>query len=192
MSGVPARPDLPATPSLPDKIVALDEALAAVPHAFGGALALAYYADPRATVDIDINVFVPAQECAAVLRELPGGIAQPTGTRDAIVRDGQVRLWWDETPVDLFFDYAPVHADAARHRQNVPFAGASIPVLGPVELAVFKAMFDRTRDWADLEAMLAAGTLDVDSVAASLREMLGKDEARLSRLEEAVRRARQT
>lgn len=54
------------------------------------------------------------------------------------------------------------------------------------------AMFDRTRDWADLEAMVAAGTLDVDSVAASLREMLGKDEARLSRLEDAVRRARET
>jgi hypothetical protein len=65
-------------------------------------------------------------------------------------------------------------------------------VLGPVELAVFKAMFDRTRDWADLEAMVAAGTLDVDSVAVGLREMLGKDEARLSRLEDLVRRARET
>ncbi|MBA2428404.1 MAG: hypothetical protein H0V55_01590, partial [Thermoleophilaceae bacterium] len=60
------------------------------------------------------------------------------------------------------------------------------------ELAVFKAMFDRTRDWADLEAMVAAGTLDVDSVAVGLREMLGKDEARLSRLEDLVRRARET
>ena len=30
------------------------------PHAFGGALALAYYAEPRATIDIDLNVFVPA------------------------------------------------------------------------------------------------------------------------------------
>ena len=181
--------------TLAERILVLHRALAAaeVPHAFGGAIALAYWTlDPRGTGDIDINVFVPAQECAAVLRELPAGIAQPPATHDAIVHDGQVRLWWDETPVDLFFDYAPVHADAARHHQTVPFAGASIPVLGPVELAVFKAMFDRTRDWADLEAMVAAGTLDVDSVAVGLREMLGKDEARLSRLEDLVRRARET
>ena len=55
----------------------------------------------------------------------------------------------------------------------MPFAGTQIPVLGPVELAVFKAMFDRTRDWADIEAMVAAGTLDVDAVGAVLRSRLG-------------------
>lgn len=31
-----------------------------------------------------------------------------------------------------------------------------MPVLGPTELATFKAMSDRTRDWADIEAMLVA------------------------------------
>ena len=111
--------------TLAERILVLHRALAAaeVPHAFGGAIALAYWTlDPRGTGDIDINVFVPAQECAAVLRELPAGIAQPPATHDAIVHDGQVRLWWDETPVDLFFDYAPVHADAARHHQTVPLS----------------------------------------------------------------------
>src|SRR5262249_14713784 len=44
--------------SLPERILAIDRALVAVPHAFGGALALAYYAEPRATVDIDLNVFL--------------------------------------------------------------------------------------------------------------------------------------
>src|SRR4029079_9320585 len=48
--------------NLAERIVALDEALADVPHAFGGALALAYYAEPRATVDIDLNLFVPATD----------------------------------------------------------------------------------------------------------------------------------
>ena len=49
-----------------------------------------------------------------------------------------------------------------------------IPVLGPVELAVFKAMFDRTRDWADIEAMLSAQTLDVDETRAKLLELAGE------------------
>jgi len=33
---------------------------AGIPHAFGGAIALAYCTgEPRATIDLDINVFVP-------------------------------------------------------------------------------------------------------------------------------------
>ena len=177
--------------NLPDRLVALHEALTAggVSHAFGGAIALAYCTlDPRGTSDIDVNLFVSAADPARALRALPAPVAQPAGTHDTIVRDGQVRLWWDETPVDLFFDYAPVHADAARHRRTVPFAGTEISVLGPVELAVFKAMFDRTRDWADIEAMVAASSVDVDAVLASLQTMLGREDPRFARLDEAVRR----
>jgi hypothetical protein len=62
-------------------------------------------------------------------------------------------------------------------------------VLGPTELAVFKAMFDRTRDWADIEAMIAAGTLDTDAVRESLQTMLTDDDERFARLDEATRRA---
>lgn len=179
--------------TLAERLVLVHRALCAgdLPHAFGGAIALAYWTlDPRATSDLDVNVFVPAQESLPVLNALPDGIAKPAGTAGVIARDGQARLWWDDTPVDLFFDYAPVHADAARRRRTVPFADTEIPVLGPIELAVFKAMFDRTRDWADIEAMLAAGTLDVDAVKETLSSMLSADDARFERLDEAVRRSR--
>lgn len=178
--------------TLPERLIVLHKALARrrVPHAFGGAIALAYWThDPRGTSDIDVNVFVPAANASRVLAALPEGIDEPPGTAETIAREGQIRLWWDETPVDLFFDYEPVHADAERHRQMVPFAGIRIPVLGPIELAVFKAMFDRTRDWADIEAMIAAGTLDLDAVRAALRTMLAEDDERFERLDEAARRA---
>ena len=56
--------------SLPERIVDLDGALTDIPHAFGGALALAYYAEPRATVDIDLNLFVPADRYAEVAAPL--------------------------------------------------------------------------------------------------------------------------
>ena len=176
--------------TLPERLVELHRALTRhnLPHAFGGAIALAYWTlDPRGTSDIDVNVFVPVADCARALDALPEGIEQPKGTEERIHRDGQIRLWWDETPVDLFFDYAPVHADAARERQTVPFAGTEIPVLGPIELAVFKAMFDRTRDWADIEAMIAKGTLDLEAVREALRAMLGPEDRRLMRLDEAER-----
>jgi hypothetical protein len=179
--------------TLPERLLALHRALARhrIAHAFGGAIALAYATlDPRGTSDIDVNVFLPASECERALRALPAEVAQPEGTAETIARDGQIRLWWEETPVDLFFDYEPIHAAAAHHRRMVPFSGTQIPVLGPVELAAFKAMFDRTRDWADIEAMLVAETLDLDAVREALRTMLDAADARFERLDEALRRAR--
>lgn len=172
--------------TLPERIVAIHRALskAGLPHAFGGAIALAYATlDPRGTSDIDVNIFTPADAPERALAALPDGIEQPPGTAEVIARDGQVRLWWDETPVDLFFDYIPLHDEAARHRRTVPFEGEHIPILGPVELAVFKVMFDRTRDWADLEAMVETGTLDVVAVRKAVATLAGADDPRLARLD---------
>ena len=177
--------------TLAEKLVELHRALsrARLPHAFGGAIALAYVTrDPRGTNDIDVNIFVPAEEAARALTALPEGVEQPPGTAETIEREGQIRLWWEGTPVDLFFNYAPVHDEAALNRRMVPFEGEKIPVLGPVELAVFKIMFDRTRDWADLEAMAERGTLDFGAVRAALGGMIGADDQRLERLA-AVERA---
>ena len=180
--------------TLAERIVALHRALARgrIPHAFGGSIALAYWTlDPRGTSDLDVNVFVPAAKCARVLRALPEAIDQPDGTAEAVDRDGQVRLWWDGTPVDLFFDTSPLHGVAARHLRTVPFAGTEIPVLGPVELAVFKVLPDRTRDWADVEAMLVAETLDLDAVREALGDVLDDPrDPRFARLADADRRAR--
>lgn len=175
-----------------ERLIALHRALAGqrIPHAFGGAIALGYWTvDPRGTSDIDVNLFVPAADCERVLQALPDEITQPAETVEKIVRDGQVRLRWEGdvmTPIDLFFENVPVHADAERHSQIVPFGGIQIPILGPVELAVFKAMFDRTQDWADIEAMIAAGTLDVDAARTTLETMLGDKDPRLTRLAEVA------
>ena len=63
-----------------------------------------------------------------------------------------------------------------------PFAGAELPFLACSDLAVFKAFFDRTQDWADLEAMHEAGTLDVATVVGTLATFLGPDDERIARL----------
>jgi hypothetical protein len=178
--------------TLAEKLLELHRRLssAGIEHAFGGAIALAYWTlEPRGTRDIDVNVFVAAAQCEPALAALPPQIPHDADTVEAIRRDGQIRLWWHDTPIDLFFDYEPVHEQAARNRQTVPFEGEQIPVLGPVELAVFKAMFDRTRDWADIEAMAAAGNLDVDAVRDELEALIGKEDRRIARLQEALRRA---
>lgn len=171
--------------NLADKAVALHRSLekAGVPHAFGGALALAYFTlDPRGTSDIDLNIFVPAGKSESALAALPHQVQDPDGNLLRLAESGQARLWWGENPVDLFFNYLDLHDRAARNSREVPFEQGTIPILGPVELAVFKVMFDRTRDWADLEAMVAAGTLEIELVAEIVTGLVGADDARIARL----------
>ena len=90
-------------PSLADKVVALGESLneARIPYAIGGALALAYYAEPRVTIDIDLNVFVGVDRLDELLLALPDGVQASDEQATALHRDGQARLWWDDTPVDV-------------------------------------------------------------------------------------------
>lgn len=179
--------------SLPQRLLAIHHALAgaAVPHAFGGAIALAYYTlEPRGTRDLDVNVFIDQQYCRQALDAFPREVAVTDAQIEQILRDGQARLWWDDTPVDVFFDNLPLHRQAARHARTEPFAGTRIPILGPIELVVFKAMFDRTKDWADIEAVVAAGELDVPATRALLVELVGADDRRLTRFDESVRLGR--
>ena len=143
--------------SLARRIVELDHALASIPHAFGGALALAYYAEPRATIDIDLNVFVPVErfpDVATPLLDL--GAAVDDKVAELVRRDGQARVMWDGTPIDLFFAYDAFHEAAAKAVRTVPFADGTIPILSPEHLIVCKAVFNRAKDWVDIDAMLAA------------------------------------
>jgi hypothetical protein len=173
--------------SLPEKILAIHAALddAAVPHAFGGALALAWCTErARGTIDIDVNIFVDVTLAPEVLAALPDGVTWTDDDRAQIAREGQTRLWWDATPVDVFMNTTEFHAQAAGRARVEPFAGVSVPFLSCVDLAVFKAFFDRTKDWADLEEMAAAGSLDVDRVVGILVRYLGPADPRLDRLQQ--------
>lgn len=169
--------------TLPEKIVAIDGALTGVPHAFGGALALAYYAEPRATIDIDVNVFVPVAEAPAVLERLRGLGVAVDGPLDTVAREGQVRLWWERNPIDVFFSYDPFHDAARDAARTVPFADTEIPVLGADHLVVCKVVFDRPKDWVDIDALLGAGTaLDAGEVLRWVSRIAGPDDPRFARI----------
>jgi len=170
---------------LPAKMLAIHGGLASarIDHAFGGALALAWCTQQaRGTIDLDVNVFVGPDRTDEALAALPSGVIATNEERALLGRDGQARLWWATTPVDVFLNTTPFHEDVATRVRWEPFAGATLPFLGCQDLAVFKAFFNRTRDWADLEAMREAGTLDVPAVAGVLTGFLGGDDERVARL----------
>lgn len=174
------------TPPLPDKVTAIDRALAAarIPHAFGGALALAYYAEPRATIDVDVNVFVSPERHEDVAAALePLGVS-PADTA-TLLRDGQARWWWDETPIDLFFAYDPIHEAMAAGVRSVPFGDERIPILAPEHLIACKAVFDRPKDWLDIEQMLLlAEGLDPAAAREWIERVTGPGDPRLERFDE--------
>jgi hypothetical protein len=174
-----------AVPTLPQKIVAVHDTLASagLRHAFGGALALAWCtARARGTIDIDVNVFVSPARLDDVLAGLPDAVEASVEQRAQLATDGQTRLWWDETPVDVFLDTTPFHEAVGERVRWELFGERELPFLACRDLAVFKTFFDRTKDWADLEEMRDAGTLDVDAVVGVLTRYLGPDDQRIERL----------
>jgi hypothetical protein len=164
---------------LGDQLIAIHDALdcVGIPHAIGGAIALGYCTlEPRGTRDVDVNVFVGPERAREVFASLPQGVEFSGADLEQIERDGQVRLRWGVTPVDLFLSVLPFHDHVEAHIRSVPFEGRTIPVLGCTGLAVFKAMFGRPRDWVDIEAMIEARAIDLDEAKRWVLEMVGDDE----------------
>ena len=63
-------------------------------------------------------------------------------------------------------------------------------ILGADELLVFKAFFDRRKDWADIEEIVRAGAVDVHQAMGWLVDLLGTDDDRVERLRDLVREVR--
>lgn len=172
--------------SLTDKIARLHHAFhaAGLAHAFGGALALGWCTgNGRGTVDIDVNVFVTADQVDEVRAALPADVTCDDDRLKALARDGQARLDWQGTPLDIFLNTTAIHVEAARRVRWERFGGNSLPFLSCFHLALFKAFFNRAKDWADLEAMRTAGTLDVARLRATLAHHLGEDDERIRSME---------
>jgi hypothetical protein len=160
---------------------------ARIPHAFGGAVALAYYvAEPRSTRDIDLNVGVPVGDSGRVFAALPGGFVVPDDAVATVASRGQIRLSWEGVPVDLFFPQHDFHARVEADTSWVPFLHGRIPIISATHLVVFKALFNRSRDWPDVEAMLEAGVVDTDAALGWLARLVGADSDPYRRLTELV------
>lgn len=172
---------------LVEKLLAIHEALLAssLPHAFGGAIALAYCVEePRGTRDLDVNVFCDAGDAAKVLGALPDGVRVDEEDVTAVERDGQTRLFWDGVPIDVFLNNLPLHEEVAAAVVWVPLEGRQIPVLDCASLVVFKSFFARTRDWGDIEAVAVATPEDVETATRTVAELVGEEDASYERLAE--------
>lgn len=159
---------------------------ARLPHAFGGAIALAYcIEEPRGTRDLDVNVFIRPDRATVAIDAMPERVSVTPAKRAAAERDGQVRLWWEDTPIDLFFDTHDFYEEVSRETRRVSFEGRAIPVLGCVALLVFKVMYGRPKDWGDIQSMLDAG-VDGELALEHAKELLGLRDPSVKRLARTI------
>jgi hypothetical protein len=156
----------------PEKVLAVHRALAeaGLPHAFGGAIALSIYGAERPTTDIDVNVFVPPERRPDVRRAL-----------DPLPPDGH--------PVHVFYSHDALHEEMAMSIREVPYAGATIPLVAPEHLVIRKAMLDRPKDWLDIEAIFTASRpLDLEAIESWVCRLAGAGDHRVTKLRELARR----
>jgi hypothetical protein len=180
--------------ALSSRIVALHEMLDSlrVAHQFGGAIALAWYRNPRATTDIDVNVTLSPPEAEPLLGALSHlGVSISSEDRALIERDGQARLNWDGSYLDVFFATLDLHREMATSAREVDFGPVRIPILSPEHLIVCKAVFDRPKDWVDIEEVVGWGTkVDRQLVLRGIEDLLGADSEQYVRLTELLAGAR--
>jgi len=170
---------------LVDKLFAVHDALKgqSLPHAFGGAVALAYCVEePRGTRDLDVNIFCDAADAERVLEALPDGVRVDAADVERVKRDGQARLFWDGVPIDVFLNNLPLHDEVALAVVWVWLEGRKVPMLDCASLVLFKSFFDRTKDWGDIEAVAMATPEDIEAATEALAKLVGEEDKAYKRL----------
>lgn len=170
---------------------------AGIPYAVGGSIALGFYAEPRATIDVDVNVFLGKEaEIAGLVDLLEKAGYQPDEPRERLMKraleDSQFRVHFQNVRVDIFPATNSYYAEFPSRIEHFDDGVAGqYPVLGAEDLAVLKCVFNRSKDDADLANLCAAyPDLDVDFVKRKLVELLGADDFRIANFERIVSRER--
>lgn len=151
---------------------------AGLPHAFGGALALNLYAEPRMTSDVDLSVFVPWEEREPVLA-LFGTIGfhvEPSDRPSAPVAGIRLRSTEHREILDVFFALDPVYDRVRDRAVLVPYGrnGEELPFFTAEDIVMFKLSFNRTKDWVDIENVIRDGpALDTEYIQETLVAMRG-------------------
>jgi hypothetical protein len=150
----------------------------------GGAIALGYWGLPRSTVDVDVTLYLPPErpsECVWLLQDIGCEVAAAKAI-DSLRENGFCRVACGGLNVDVFLPIVPFYEAARARRKRVPLAGQSILIWDAETLTVFKMMFFRRKDLADVEQILRTqgAALDRAWVRERLSEMYGPLDPRLS------------
>ncbi|MBL8912096.1 MAG: hypothetical protein JNM17_15480 [Archangium sp.] len=156
-----------------------------IEYGIGGALALGVWGFPRATKDVDIDVFVEPPALHSVFDVLRGvGCSVDAAQAEAqAVERGDFQAWFGDMRVDVFVPSIPFYESIRRRLRRAPLEGREAWFLSPEDLAVMKFLFFRSKDLIDVERLVAFGGAAFDRayVSSALTDIVGADDARLTR-----------
>lgn len=125
-------------------------------YALGGAIALGYWGTPRGTVDVDLTVYLPPDQpsrCISLLEDI-GCTVSPTEATASLREHGFCRVAFAGIRLDVFLPIVPFYGAARLRRKRMELAAQPIMVWDAESLTVFKMMFFRRKDLADVEQIL--------------------------------------
>jgi hypothetical protein len=104
------------------------------------------------------------------------------------MRDGQAALFWDHTLIHVYLSYDPFHESCKARARQVPFADGEIWILSAEDITIFKVIYDRPKDRAEVrEVLLCMGErMDVGYTLGWLKRILGSEDARVTRFQRAT------
>lgn len=182
----------PSPPPVAEVAAALAERLerAGCDYALGGAIALSCWAEPRGTVDVDVSLYLPVDDpgqTIAMLHNL-GATFSSAEVRESLTSHGFCRVEFQGRRLDVFLPISTIYELARPRRQLKQIGPRDAYVWDAETLCVFKMMFFRRKDLADVEAMLKAQgpALDRAWVDAALVDLYGQRDPRISQWRELV------
>ncbi|MBI5526809.1 MAG: hypothetical protein HY897_10795 [Deltaproteobacteria bacterium] len=185
-------------PTAPEVARRLADALeqAGVPYAVGGAIAYGLHAPPRATNDVDINVFVDADRLEPVFDafERAGATVDRTTAAESARQRGDFKARAGPMRVDVFVPSIALYASAASRVREAVLLGRPIKVLSAEDLTIFKLLFFRAKDVSDVERLVAfrGDDLDRQYVREWLVALVGVEDERVAKWDVIVGRADRT
>jgi len=157
-----------------------------------GGLAYLRWGDPRTTRDVDVTVLTgfggEVDVARTLLEQFRPRIADPI---DFATRNRVLLLSASNgIPLDVSFGALPFEERVMQRASDFDFGGFSGPTCSAEDLVVMKVFAGRTRDWADVEGIVAAqgASLDVDLIIDELTPLLELKEelASLERLRDLL------
>jgi hypothetical protein len=154
-----------------------------IDYAIGGALALGFWGEPRGTLDVDITLFVsPAKptKCVNLLLDIHCDL-EPAEALDSLSEHGFCKVAMEGTTVDVFLPIVDFYETARLRRRSVRLGRHNIWIWDAESLVIFKMMFFRRKDLADVEQILRQqGThLDRAFVRNELVKLYGQRDPRI-------------
>ena len=182
--------------NLVDVVTALIDTLepSGVEYAFGGAIALSAWSEPRATTDVDINLWISDEALPRAIELLheAGVDIEENAARQSAQHRGMFVGKHGPYRVDVFVPSIPFYEKARATRRRIQLADRETWVLSAEALTVFKMLFFRAKDLVDIARLLeiAATHFDRDFVRNALVDVVGEDDERVLKWDEICAQAR--